>query len=138
MLQTSALVKIRTRAQALIEFAAALPVFVLILVGVVEFGRMVYTKHILDKATREGVRAGIVEVDPDDAVATAETVCRNVLASLNITNPKYVGAQVLKVNNADAVTLTATQTFQSFFSQGMFSIIPAVDLTSSATMRKEG
>ena len=48
----------RRRGQALVEFAVVLPVFLLILLGIVEFG-FAFAHHItMEYATREGARMG--------------------------------------------------------------------------------
>ena len=42
------------------EFAIILPLLMLILFGIVEFGLLLYNKQVLTNASREGARAGIV------------------------------------------------------------------------------
>ena len=49
---------------ALVEFAIALPLLILLLFGIVEFGLLLYNKHILTNACRAGARAGIVVRNP--------------------------------------------------------------------------
>jgi hypothetical protein len=44
----------------LTEFALVFPVFLLVLYGVIEFGRYVYTVQVLNNAAREGARYAIV------------------------------------------------------------------------------
>jgi Flp pilus assembly protein TadG len=50
----------RERGQGLVEFAVVLPVFMVLLLGVVDFGRVVWTTNILQAATREAARFAIV------------------------------------------------------------------------------
>lgn len=50
----------RSRGQALVEFAFVVPIFLLLLFGIIEFGRYVYTVQILNNAAREGARYAIV------------------------------------------------------------------------------
>lgn len=50
----------RESGQALVEFALVAPLLFLLLFGIIEFGRFVYTSHILNEATREGARYAIV------------------------------------------------------------------------------
>lgn len=45
---------------ALVEFAIALIFLVPLAIGIIEFGLLVYNKHIIANASREGARAGIV------------------------------------------------------------------------------
>ena len=49
------------RGQALVEFALVFPVFMLLLFGVIEVGRFVYTDNTLSQAAREGARLAAVE-----------------------------------------------------------------------------
>jgi hypothetical protein len=50
----------RTRGQALVEFAFVLPVFMLLLFGMVDLGRIVWANNSLGNAAREGARFAIV------------------------------------------------------------------------------
>ena len=51
----------RTRGQALVEFALVLPIFLLILFGMIDTARFVYGHSTLSQAAREGARVGAVE-----------------------------------------------------------------------------
>jgi hypothetical protein len=56
---------------AAVETAIVLPVLVLLLFGIIEFGILLYNKAMITNACREGARTGIVfahdlGVDPDD------------------------------------------------------------------------
>jgi len=48
------------RGQALVEMALVLPVLVLLIFGIIEFGRVFNAYLIITNAAREGARAGIV------------------------------------------------------------------------------
>ncbi len=51
----------RRRGQALVEFALALPLFLLIVFGLIDTARFVYGHSTLSQAAREGARNGAVE-----------------------------------------------------------------------------
>jgi hypothetical protein len=51
----------RQRGQGLTEFALVIPIFALLLFGVIELGRFVYTDSVLSQAAREGARLAAVE-----------------------------------------------------------------------------
>ena len=51
----------RRSGQSLVEFAIAFPIFMLILFGLIDGGRLVYTDATLSQAAREGARVGAVE-----------------------------------------------------------------------------
>jgi hypothetical protein len=50
-----------SRGQTLVEFALVIPVFLLILFGLIDLGRFVVTDHILSQAAREGARLAAVQ-----------------------------------------------------------------------------
>lgn len=50
-----------SRGQSLVEFALILPVFILVLVGILDLGRAVYAFNTLNNAAREGSRLAIVD-----------------------------------------------------------------------------
>ena len=49
----------RQRGAAAVEFAVILPLLVVLVFGMIEFGIMFYNKAIITNASREGARAGI-------------------------------------------------------------------------------
>jgi Flp pilus assembly protein TadG len=60
-----------TRGQSLVEFALALPVLVLVLVGLFDLGRAVYAFNTISNASRESVRVAIVNQTQADVEAEA-------------------------------------------------------------------
>ena len=57
--------------QALVEFALVIPVLLLLLLGVIEFGLLLYNQQVITNASREGARFGIVAQMPrrsDDSI----------------------------------------------------------------------
>lgn len=64
----------RRRGQALVELALVLPVLLLILFGIVEFGRIFHAYLVIANAARVGAREGAItndNTDIRDAVRTA-------------------------------------------------------------------
>jgi len=51
----------RERGQTLVEFALVVPLFVLILAGIFDFGRAIYAYHTLLNASREAARQAVVD-----------------------------------------------------------------------------
>ncbi|HSS35219.1 MAG TPA: TadE/TadG family type IV pilus assembly protein [Patescibacteria group bacterium] len=49
-----------TDGQSLVEFALAFPIFLLLLFGLIDIGRFVYTANAVSQAAREGARYGSV------------------------------------------------------------------------------
>jgi Flp pilus assembly protein TadG len=54
------------RGQSLVEFALTLPMLLVVMLMVTEFGRALFQYNILAQATREGARVGVVSAE--DAV----------------------------------------------------------------------
>jgi Flp pilus assembly protein TadG len=78
--------------QALVEFAIILPLILLVVLGLIEFGILFYNKAMVTNASREGARAGIVHrTDPISGAytplskANIEKVVQDYLASKLIT-----------------------------------------------------
>jgi len=69
-----------TRGQTLVEFALVLPVFILLLVGIFDFGRAIYAYNTISNAAREAVRVGIVNQN----CSTVGTEAQNRSASLDV------------------------------------------------------
>lgn len=62
----------RQRGQALVEFALILPVFFLVVAGMIDFGLGIYSDLTLVNAAREGARLGTV--DPGNTTAIEQRV----------------------------------------------------------------
>jgi Flp pilus assembly protein TadG len=53
----------RGRGQALVEFALVIPIFLLVLSGIFDFGFLLYSRMTVINSAREGARAGSVAAD---------------------------------------------------------------------------
>jgi Flp pilus assembly protein TadG len=71
----------RTRGQALVEFALAIPIFLLLLMGLFDLGRAVFSYNTLTNAAREGVRLAIVNQDVPSIIAHAKA--QSAIVELN-------------------------------------------------------
>lgn len=86
----------QTRGQALVEFALILPIFILLLVGILDFGRAIYGYNTVNNAAHEAVRVGIV--DQNSSAITARAVKHAVALGLTTSDvtlkflqPDYTG-----------------------------------------------
>ena len=64
----------RTRGQSLVEFAVVLPVFLLILSGILDFGFLLYSRMTVISATREGARVAVDAPKTSTVPATQATL----------------------------------------------------------------
>jgi Flp pilus assembly protein TadG len=76
----------RSRGQALVELALALPVLLLIFMGLFDFGRAVFAYNSLSNAAREGARVAIVDQTVNGGVPVGATEAANQATGLGL-NP---------------------------------------------------
>ena len=62
----------RRNGQSLVEFAVVLPVFLLVLAGILDFGLGLYSQMTIINASREGARFGVV--DPGNVAGVEDRV----------------------------------------------------------------
>ena len=122
----------RSEGQALVEFALLIPLLVIIILGIIEFGRIWMTMNVLASAAREGARIAAV-TSPD--VAQVQAAVDDVLTAADIT-----GATITTVgptaDNKVTVTVQITYTVVTgSFVPGLSSSMP---LSRSVVMHWEG
>lgn len=110
----------RSGGAAIVEFALMLPILLVVLVGVIDFGFMVYDKAMVTNAAREAARAGIVLRNPRltkvEVEAVATNFCQNKMISLGASNactvtavvPGEIKSQAVVPFNASATELDKT------------------------------
>jgi len=74
----------RPDGQGLVEFALVLPVLLLILMGVFDFGRAVFAYNSLSNAAREGARVAIVDQTQVGGVQAGEVEAANQATGLGL------------------------------------------------------
>jgi Flp pilus assembly protein TadG len=89
------------KGQTIIEFALVLPILLLVLFGITEFGRAIMVTNMLCTASREGARLFAVAPDPVSASARVDSV----LAAANIT-PKAITIDTTSAYQSVKVTVT--------------------------------
>src|SRR3954452_19389663 len=67
------LVRKRRRGAAAVEFAVVLPLFVVLVFGMIEYGRMVMVQQIITNASREGARRAVLDGATPSTVQAAVT-----------------------------------------------------------------
>ena len=118
----------RERGAALVEFALVLSIFVIVLFGIIEFGRAYHVQLSLSHATREGVRTLAVTQDQGEAVAAT-------MAALPTLD--------LSILQVEAATCTPGEKTQVRVTYPLTYDIPLIgsatlDLTSTAVMQCGG
>lgn len=122
------------------EFALLLPVFLLILFGIIEFGMLMYGREVVTNAAREGARAGIVQGPPKRTIGEITTIANNYLTGTGI-NQADVTFTPAGVGLTSPNMLTVTAVYNYNF---LIPYIPAVIgipnplvITTQAVMRHE-
>jgi hypothetical protein len=76
---------------SVIEFAVILPLLVVLVFGIIEFGMLLYNQQVITNASREGARAGIVAQNPrlssSSIDGVVQTYCLNHLVTFATVKP---------------------------------------------------
>lgn len=98
----------RSAGQALVEFSLVLPIFILILMGLIDGGRFVYTDATLSQAAREAARVGAVEAGWV-GIPLSTPGCVASLSAVGATNPgAHVCPATVAAMKTDIVTAANT------------------------------
>ena len=136
------------RGAALIEAAFALPLLLLVCVGIIEFGRLYQTWQVMTNAAREGARVAVLPAQPTGAV---DARVRQYLDMGGLNSDSTVGVDVTAVDvslgggiDASGSRVTVTYPFSFMALQPVAQLVvpgstagAPITLTSSATMRNE-
>jgi Flp pilus assembly protein TadG len=96
---------------ALVEFAIALPLLLLLLFGFIEFGVLLHNKQVITNASREGARAAINPVPllaPEKVVEVVTDYCDQNLISFGTSNTPAVTPPAPNRVFPQEVTITVT------------------------------
>jgi Flp pilus assembly protein TadG len=114
------------RGAAAVEMALVLPVLLLLIGGIVDFGRAYFTQIMLTNAAREGARAGIVQGNVVNRANAAG------LTTPGWQTPTFTG-DCAATPTGDIVVSTRA-TFSYFFLSAVPGVTSPTTLTSTARM----
>jgi len=136
------------KGQELVEFALILPILLVLLLGVIEFGRLIFIYNTIANAAREGARYAIV--DPANASSAAATCSTHPGGAAGQAcdfatgvNPAQLSVEVarsgfaVQVNVSCNVDLLVKPLIQAFWPQGSPGSSGTVTLAAAATMQRE-
>ncbi len=92
--------------QDIVEYALILPLLLLLMFGIIEFGVLFLSYNTIANAAREGARAGIM---PHATTTDIETITRARAYGAN-SNPANLGVQVVIGSNPNTVRVSVTYT----------------------------
>ena len=104
------------RGQSLVEFALVAPLFFMLLFGVMEFGRLVFTWHEVENGTREGMRLAVVRGAESGDPATCGDVQDEFEAqTFGLSGPLSVSCSGVGGVRGSTVTVSATYSYEPIF-----------------------
>jgi Flp pilus assembly protein TadG len=137
------------RGQALVEFALVIPIFLLLLFGLIDIGHYVYVNNALDQGSREAARVGsVMGFTQDCAGVTSRTQCiqqvalgRMAAAPLttvssncnHLTGNGVVSVAADSCSPGDTLVVTLTTPF-SMFTPVIAQLLGQTTLTGKATV----
>lgn len=126
------------RGASAVEFALLLPLLMMILFGIIEFGMALYRQAILTNASREGARLGIVQSVPAITSGQINTRIDAYLTAAGIA-PGSVTRAISPIVSVTGTPVTVTLTLPYTFVvlPGLTSITPTINLTASTAMSHE-
>lgn len=120
-----------------VEFALLLPVLMMILFGIIEFGLALYQQAILTNASREGARLGIVQSVPAITTAAINAAIDRYLTPAGV-NPANVTRTIVAGGVTGApVRVTLTLPYSFVVLPALTSVAPRINLTAWTEMRHE-
>lgn len=119
------------KGQSLVEFALVVPILIMIVLGILEFGNLWLTMNTMSGAAREGVRIAAVTA-PD--VNQVENVVQNYLTASNLDDATITVAGPNAVNE---VVVTVQMMYNPIFLGLLPGMDAAFQLIRSATMHWE-
>lgn len=126
------------RAVAAVEFALIAPVFFVVILGIVEFGRMMMVQEILTNAARVGARAAILS---GSSTTSVQTIITNYLTTAKISGyntPTFSPSSSSSWTSGTAITVTVGVPWSNVSWTGGFPINESgVTLTASSVMIHE-
>ena len=125
------------RGVAAVEFAICLPILLLLVFGLIEFGLMFYNKQVMTNASREGVRAGIVTgTGTADIIQIVENYCDNNLINLNGANELQTGSVTVSGPDVNNDLTVSVHYDYNLLGAGILGF-SQITLSAQTTMRME-
>jgi Flp pilus assembly protein TadG len=121
------------KGNALIEFAFVLPVFLLLLIGMMTFSLALYNKTMLTMAVQQGARAGAIA--STDQRTEAETAGNLACSGKLISIGTVAGSPVTASISGDMLTVTASFDYVGLDFLGLYPY--NVPISAQTSMRLE-
>lgn len=127
----------KRRGAAAVEFAIVLPVFVILVLGMIEIGRYIMVQQVLTNASREGARRAVLDGASESEITTAvRTYLNNSAVNGTAATVVFNPPELDDADSGDPVTVTVS------ISRAAVSWLPMQNyngaaLSASTVMRRE-
>lgn len=123
------------RAAAAVEFAIVAPLLVMLVLGMIEFGRMLMVQQILTNAAREGARKAVLPGATDSMV---ETTIDDYLGNADISGfSRSISPSTTSAAGGTSIEVTVSVPYSDVTWVPVASFLGDKTLTAKCTMRKE-
>ena len=121
---------------AAMEFAFVAPVFITLLLGAVELGRMFYVRQCLEYATQQAAR--YYSLNPSTTTADVTSKLNSYLVSGISSNVTVSYADTTNCNaNVNVTCTTVTSTYPFSFAESYLHLAPKTLVASSQAIRQQ-
>ena len=127
------------KGQAFVELAIVLPLLLMILCGIIDYGWIFTNQNTIDHCAREGARYAIIHAEDSGAITeitnytkalAPSNISNSLIVTVTFTNPSFPRlGDVTVLVNRDTEALTPIA--------GIFTTGQTINLTSSCTMKVE-
>jgi Flp pilus assembly protein TadG len=125
----------RRSGAAAVEFALVAPLLVLLVLGMIEFGRMIMVEQILTNAAREGARKAVL---PGVTQAQVETAIDDYLKNSSVKGQsRTVSPNPGSATGGTSITVTVSVPYNSVTWLPVSRFLSGKTLSASVIMRKE-
>ena len=130
--------RVGKRGSVLVEAVLVMPLFLLLLFGIFEFGRILMIKQVITNAAREAARAAAINLDDAQALASARTVSDDYLTRSGVDlHQVTVAPSFSEVNGTDAIQVIIHYNYSSSLYHWVPGIPQTIGLSSQVVMRRE-
>lgn len=139
--KTSSRLKLKSQAgTTLVEFAIILPLLLILLFGLMDFGILLYNKAVITNASREAARYGIVlrnpKYTPAEVETFAESYCSGRLITFGTGTPSATATAPTQAFS-DPLTVTVVYPYKYLVIANFAGFNTTINLTSTTVMKYE-
>lgn len=130
------------RGASAVEFAIILPILLVLIFGIIEFGFAIYDKTMITNACRDGARAGILfrvpPVTDEEIAQVVNQYLNNHLITFGSMNNPIVTVTRTGYRSGDELKVTVAYTFTSLvLSELIETLGKEFNMVAETTMRME-